>query len=123
MPQPEIRPLYSTPDDRRYYRYTASSLFRSSFPQRYIRCSSFPLSSVPEKPDPEQRLQELKRDDLLSPVHYRLDGRHPHILKTFQMSQIALAERHEEADPLNPRNIDRQRFDLLMMEQIHVLLS
>ena len=32
------------------------------------------------------------------------------------MGQVALTEGHEEADPLDSRHIERQRFDLLMGE-------
>ena len=36
------------------------------------------------------------------------------------MSQVTLTEGHEEADPLDSRHIERQRFDLLMVKQVHI---
>ena len=39
------------------------------------------------------------------------------------MCQIALTEGHEETDALDSRHILCQRLDLLMMKQIHILLT
>ena len=39
------------------------------------------------------------------------------------MVEVALAERHEEADPLCLRDVLGQRLDLLVVEQVHVFLA
>ena len=39
------------------------------------------------------------------------------------MGKITLSECHEETDPFYPRDIERQRLNLLMVEQVHVFFS
>ena len=39
------------------------------------------------------------------------------------MCQIALSKGHKETDSLNPRNIQCQTFNFLMMKKVHILLS
>ncbi len=53
----------------------------------------------------------------------RCGGEHSHILKAAHMVEVALAERHEEADPLCLRDVLGQRLDLLVVEQVHVFLA
>ena len=39
------------------------------------------------------------------------------------MVQVAFPERHEETDAFDPRDIQRQGLDLLVVEQVHILFS
>ena len=63
----------------------------------------------------------MQRDDFLSLEINRLDGRHADVLETFQMRQVTLAEGHEKADALDAGDVQRQRLDFLMMQEVHIL--
>ena len=39
------------------------------------------------------------------------------------MCQVALSEGHEKADALDSRNVQGKALDLLMVKQVHILLS
>ena len=69
----------------------------------------------------QQRLEELDGDDLLAVEFDRRRREHADVLKALHVRQIALAERHEEADALDLRQVAGQRLDLLVVQQIHVL--
>ena len=71
----------------------------------------------------QQRFEELYRHDLPALVHYRRGGQHADVLQTLHVRQIALPERHEEADALDPLDVLGERLYLFVMEQIHVLDS
>ena len=46
-----------------------------------------------------------------------------YIFQTFQVSQVALSECHEETDSLDTRDVECQRLDLFMVQKVHILLS
>ena len=68
-------------------------------------------------------LQELKRNYLPALVHDRLDGGHSDVLKALEVSKVALTERHEEADTLDSLDVQRQGFQLLVVQQVHILFA
>lgn len=71
----------------------------------------------------QQRLEELNRHDRTAFKIDRRGGEHPHVFEALHMRQIALAERHKEADALHLGEAGRKRFDLLVMQQVHILFA
>ncbi len=71
----------------------------------------------------QQRLEELDGDNLLPLKQDGRGGEHAHIFQTAHVGQIALAEGHEEPDAPDAGDILCQRLDLLVVQQIHILLS
>ena len=71
----------------------------------------------------QQGLQELDRNDLAALERHRLDRGHADVFQHFEVLQIAVAERHPEADALDLGIEFRQRFQLLMIHEVHVLLT
>ena len=67
--------------------------------------------------------EELQRHDFTSFIHDRFYRSHSHVFQTAQVGKITLSECHEETDPFYPRDIERQRLNLLMVEQVHVFLT
>ena len=53
----------------------------------------------------------------------RLDGGHADVFQAFEVREVALTEGHEEADTLDARDIERQRLDFLMMQEVHVAVA
>ena len=47
--------------------------------------------------------------------YYGLDAEHPDVLQTLHMRQVAFAERHEEADTLEPLDMLHERLHLFMV--------
>ena len=66
-------------------------------------------------------LEELQRHDLLALELDRLDGGHADILEAAEVIEVALAERHEEADALDARDGEAEALELLVVQEVHVL--
>ena len=71
----------------------------------------------------QQGLEELDGHDLVALELHGLGGEHPHVLQALHVGQIALAERHEEADAPHLGQVLGQALDLLVVEQVHVLAA
>ena len=71
----------------------------------------------------KQCFQKLDRNDFLSIVLDRCCRKHSYIFKTTHVIQIALSESHEETNTFYTRDCFCKRLNLLMVEQIHILVS
>ena len=69
----------------------------------------------------QQRFKELNRNNLLAFIVNRLGRQHANVLQALHMCQIALTEGHEEANAFYAGDILSQRFNFLMVQQIHIL--
>lgn len=68
-------------------------------------------------------LEELQRHDLLALELDRLDRRHADVLEALEVREVALAERHEEADALDARDVEAEALEFLMVQEVHILRS
>ena len=50
-------------------------------------------------------------------------GEHSHILQAAHMVQVALAKGHKKADALDVWQVLAQRFNFLVVQQVHILLT
>ena len=71
----------------------------------------------------KQSLKELDGNDEMAFMLNGSSREHSDILKALHVRKVALAECHEESDPLDLGEVPSQSLDLLVVEKIHILLS
>ena len=71
----------------------------------------------------KESLEELDRHDFLALELDGLGAEHAHVFEAAHVVEVALAERHEEADALHARDVLGERFDFFVVQQVHVLLA
>ena len=71
----------------------------------------------------KESLEELDRNDFLALELDGLGAEHAHVFEAAHVVEVALAERHEEADALYARDVLGERFDFFVVQQVHVLLA
>ena len=67
--------------------------------------------------------EKLDRHDLLTVVVNRCGRKHADVFEAAHVVEVALTERHEETDTLDLRQIFAEGFDLLVVQQVHILLT
>ena len=71
----------------------------------------------------QQGLEELDGDDLMALKVDGGGGEHTHVFQALHVGEVALPEGHEEADALHLRDVQGQRLDLLVVQQVHILVA
>lgn len=71
----------------------------------------------------ENGFEKLQRNNLFSFEEDGLNRGHADVFQALEVGEVALAKRHEEADAANAPQVETQRFELFVVEEIHVFLS